>query len=303
MDQHSFTQTYDRFLQHGKIIKNYSPHTIKSYRAAFRLFEKMTGIKSLGTVSPELIERFLYDGRIDRNWSVCTFRTYHKQLRAFCNWCVKKKLIKYNYTDRIDKPALQKRLPQCLTPEQSERLLETAYHMKYRYKIEGIRNRAILGVMLFAGLRLSEIANLKRRDVDMETETITVRQGKWNKGRQIPIASRLMFFLHEYVSFQKRKDSQHIHFFSKANCDLPLGARGIQLLCRKIKIRSGVDFYPHMLRHTFATMAYQGSRDIYAVSGLLGHSKVETTMIYTHLSLDDKRNSVEAHVMNNHDRL
>jgi len=68
-------------------------------------------------------------------------------------------------------------------------------------------------------------------------------------------------------------------------------------MCRKIRDRSGVKFSPHMLRHTFATLTYRGSRDIYAVSELLGHAKVETTKIYTHLSLDDKRRSIESHLL------
>jgi site-specific recombinase XerD len=299
MNPNDFPKICDQYLQHGKIFKNFQPATIRGYRTTFALFEKMTGIKSLQTLSPELIERFLYDGRIDRKWSVCTFRTYHKQLRAFCNWCVKKKLIPNNYTDNIDKPQLEKRLPKHLTPEQSETLLETAYHLKYHFKIENIRNRAIIGVMIFAGLRLSEIANLKRLDVDLTNEVITVRQGKWNKDRQIPIASRLMYFLVDYVEARGKAESRHVHFFSSVARDKPMGAHGIQVMCKKIKDRSGIAFSPQVLRHTFATLTYMGSRDIYAVSGLLGHAKVETTQIYAHLSLDDKRHSVERHVMNN----
>ncbi len=170
MPPNDFPKICDQYLQHGKVIKNFQPATINGYRSAFALFAKMTDIKSLQTLSPELIEQFLYNGRVDRNWSACTFRTYYKQLRAFCNWCVKKKLISHNYTDNIDKPPLEKRLPKYLTPEQCERLLETAYHLKYHFKSEGIRNRAIIGIMIFAGLRLSEIANLKRLDIDLNEQ-------------------------------------------------------------------------------------------------------------------------------------
>jgi integrase/recombinase XerD len=296
----SFDLACDKFLQNGKILKNFQPATIAGYRSCFALFAKQTGIVELQSFSPELIEKFLYAGRVERNWSVCTYRTYHKQLRAFCNWCVKKKLIPYDYTKDIDRPPLERKLPEFLSPEQSETLLETAYHLNYHYKIEGIRNRAILGVMLFAGLRLSEVANLKRQHIDLDNQVLTVRQGKWNKDRQIPISSRLMYFLLEYVEAQGKSGRKHIHFFSAIGRDEPLGAHGIQVMCQKIRQRSGVKFSPHVLRHTFATLTYMGSRDIYAVSGLLGHAKVETTQIYAHLSLDDKRHSVESHVMNRH---
>jgi len=298
MQHNDFDFICDQFLQHGKIFKNFQPATLNGYRHCFRLLVKMTGVEKIEHLSPDIIERFLYDGRITRKWSVCTFRTYHKQLRAFCNWCVKKKLISHNYTDSIEKPPQERRIPKYLSPERCEEILEVAYHLDYYCKMEGVRNRALLGIMIFAGLRLSEIANLKRLDIDFKTETITVRQGKWNKDRQIPISSRLMFFLMEYVNAKGKKPSQHIHFFSSVKNDAPLKPRGIQLVCRRIKEASGIAFSPQMLRHTFATLTYQGSRDIYAVSGLLGHAKVETTQIYAALSLDDKRNSVERHVMN-----
>ncbi len=298
MKSDNFTLVLDQFLQHGQIYKNFQPETIKGYRSTFKLFAKMTNIEHLSQLSKAMIERFLYDGRIDRNWSVSTFLTYYKQLRAFCNWCVKKDLISENYTDGIDKPPAEFKLPKVLTEAQSEKILEVAYHMTYYFKIENIRNRAILAIMLFAGLRLTEVANLKRLDVDFENQTITVRQGKWNKDRQIPIASRLRYFLHEYVEARGKSESGHIHFFSSVKRDKPIFPRGIQLICRKVRDKSGVKFSPHMLRHTFATMAYQGSRDIYAVSGLMGHSKVETTQIYTLLSMTDKRNTVERHIMN-----
>ena len=142
----------DQFLQHGKVIKNFQPTTIKGYRVMFGLFVKMTNVETLDQLSTEVIEQFLHDGRVDRNWSVCTFRTYFKQLRAFCNWCVKKKLLPRNYTDNIDKPPLEKRLPKYLSPEQCELVLETAYHLKYHYKSEGVRNRALIATIIFAGL-------------------------------------------------------------------------------------------------------------------------------------------------------
>ena len=193
---------------------------------------------------------------------------------------------------------MEKRLPTYLSPEQCEKLLETAYHLNYKYKSEGIRNRALIGMMILAGLRLSEVANLKRLDVDLDTHVITVRQGKCNKDRQIPISSRLHFFLSEYSDVRFKGRSKHIHFFSSVARDESLGARGIQNICKMLRVAAGIDFSPQILRHTFATHTYRGSRDIYAVSGLLGHAKIETTQIYAHLSLDDKRLSVERHLMN-----
>ncbi len=298
MKSDDFNLICDLYLQHGKIFKNFQPATIKSYRSTFSFFAKASNVETLSDLSPEIIEKFLLDGRTKRNWSVVTFRSYLKHLRALCNWCVKKKYLPHNYTDDIDKPPLEKRLPKYLMPDVCEQLLETAYHLPYTYKLEGIRNRAIIGIMIFAGLRLSEISNLKRLDVDLENGVIFVRQGKWNKDRQVPISSRLLYFLLEYVERRSKKTKQ-ISFFTCVNQDTPLSPRAIQVMCRKLKERSGIDFSPQVLRHTFATHTYRGSRDIYAVSGLLGHSSIKTTQVYAHLSLDDKRESVERHLMNN----
>ena len=299
MSSQDFNAACDQFLQHGKIFKNFQPATIQGYRDIFSLFVKMTNITTVDELSTEMIETFLVEGRHSRGWSVCTFRTYLKRLRAFCNWLVKKKYISENYTDDIDKPPLEKRLPTYLSPEKCEALLETAYHLNYKHKTEGIRNRALIGMMILAGLRLSEVANLKYLDVDLDTHVITVRQGKCNKDRQVPISSRLHFFLSEYADLRFKRRSKHIHFFSSVARDEPLGARGIQNICKMLRVAAGIEFSPQILRHTFATHTYRGSRDIYAVSGLLGHAKIETTQIYAHLSLDDKRNSIEQHILNN----
>lgn len=298
MSSKQFDLACDQFLQHGKIFKNFQPTTIKGYRDIFSLFKQMTEVETIDVLSTEMIEAFLSEGRLQRNWSACTFRTYYKRMRAFCNWLVKKKYIPENYTDNIDKPPLEKRLPTYLSPDQCETLLETAYHLQYKYKSEGVRNRALIAMLIFAGLRLSEASNLKRHDVDLLTKVITVRQGKWNKDRQIPISSRLHFFLSDYAELRRKQKSKHIYFFSSVARDEPLGPRGIQVICKMLQARSGVSFSPQILRHTFATHTYRGSRDIYAVSGLLGHAKIETTQIYAHLSLDDKRQSVEKHIMN-----
>jgi len=169
MKSDDFNLIFDLYLQHGKIFKNFQPATIKSYRSTFNFFTRSANVKTLSDLSPQVIESFLHDGRKNRNWSVVTFRTYLKHIRAFCNWCMKKKYIPYNYTDEIDKPPLEKKLPKYLMPDACELLLETAYHLPYTYKVEGVRNRAIIAMMIFSGLRLSEICKLKRLDVDLET--------------------------------------------------------------------------------------------------------------------------------------
>ena len=152
--------------------------------------------------------------------------------------------------------------------------------------------------MMLAGLRLSEVINLKSQDVDLVNKAITVRNGKWGKDRMIPINARLNYYLQEYYRWRNCKHTNTAHFFLAICRSQPLCARGVQTICRKVRTSSGVSFSPQVLRHTFATLTYEGSKDIYAVSGMLGHSNIKTTQIYAHLSLQSMRDSADRHVLN-----
>lgn len=170
--------------------------------------------------------------------------------------------------------------------------------MRTKYKYEQIRNYAILSLLLFTGLRKSEVIKLRFEDVDIEHFVVHVIQGKGKKDRVVPISTKLAAILKEYINERKRLNKQCEHFFTGAQFDRPVGAHCIDQLVRKLRKKVKIFFTVHGLRHSFATLMLEGGCDIYTLSKMLGHSKITTTTIYLSCSTKQLTTSIEKHPLN-----
>lgn len=161
----------------------------------------------------------------------------------------------------------------------------------------GCRNYAILMVMYRAGLRVGEVCNLTPRDVNLETGTIYVQQSKGKKDRYVPMDNDIIKACQEWLKVSPKND----YFF----CTLKggkLDPRYIREMCYRISEKAGVYIQdgaekkkvsPHKLRHSFATSVLSdGTCNIRDVQQLLGHSSLNTTMIYTHIILDELQDKI-----------
>lgn len=297
-NRHSVSYLLDRFLGHCLHFRNYSEGTIRSYRDAFKMLFRFTPIDSITDVNRELMEDFLYHGRTERKWSSVTYHSYFKRFNVFYKWCVQNGKMEENPLEGIEKPRLEKRLPKRLTEQESEFVLEAAYHMRYGYRFERFRNRAIVASMLFAGLRKSEVLNLQLRNVDFENRTIHIIQSKGKKDRVIPMCSRLHIILKDYVQERKRLKRESLQFFTGVQEYRLFGSKGINNLFAKLRKVTKLDFSAHTLRHSFATLMLEGGCDIYTLSQLMGHNKITTTTIYLQCTTKQKQKAIELHALN-----
>jgi site-specific recombinase XerD len=288
----------EKYLQHCEVIRNYRPLTITGYRNTFKIFFMMTDVLYPNELSKRVFEEFFFKGRIERKWSAVTFRTYLKFLNTFMKWLVKQELIERNFLDDIEKPRVESKLPKTLSRDEAQLILDAAFHSQYRYSFEKYRNRAIVAVMLMAGLRKGEVITLKRNDVSIENRTLFIRQAKGAKDRMIPINSRLSQILSEYARERDRLGRQCLSFFVSIQKDEPIGRKCINNLMLKLKKKTKLDFSAHTLRHAFARLMLEGGCDIYTLSKLMGHSKITTTTIYLSCSNQQMSKSVEMHTLN-----
>ncbi|MDP2362460.1 MAG: tyrosine-type recombinase/integrase, partial [Ignavibacteria bacterium] len=154
----------------------------------------------------------------------------------------------------------------------------------------GIRDRAILEVMYASGLRVSEVINLKQRNILADAEIIRVF-GKGSKERIVPIGTSALEWLELYrqkarVLFIKAKPTDDVLFLNQRGAKLSrMGIwKIVDFAARKAEI--GTKVHPHTFRHSFATHLLEGGADLRAVQEMLGHSDISTTQIYTHLDRD-----------------
>lgn len=298
MDAPTLEELMSKYLQHCTVIRNYSKYTIKSYQNTFGLFLRESEAIYPEDLTRKLLEKWFYNGRIERKWSATTFRDHFKHLNPFIKWLIKDGYMENNPLDKIEKPRIEHKLPRTLTKDEAALVLEASYHMRYQYKIERYRNRALIGVMLLAGLRRQEVIKLKLGDVDLVNRTIFINQGKWSKDRIIPMNNKLQIYLSEYLKERDRMKKKCIHFFVGAQKDEQIGTQCVKKLIERIRKVTKIDFSAHVLRHAFARLMLEGGCDIYTLSKIMGHSKITTTTIYLSCSNQQMSKSIEMHSLN-----
>ena len=172
------------------------------------------------------------------------------------------------------------KLPEHLTRDQALDLLDWTRSYRYAYPFERARAIALISTFIFTGVRAQELIDLNLADVRFEDRSLWVRAGKGEKGRLIPMTHDLMRVLTAYLKERDRLGRAHPRLFVSVKSDQPITYKSIQRLVHKLRDKSGIYFYPHMLRHTFATLMLEGGADIYAISRMMGHSDIKTTTIY-----------------------
>ncbi len=212
-------------------------------------------------------------------------------LRSFYKWLSRRGLIETNPMLLIRSPKQTKRLPKAITVDQIEKLLT----MPDNSETLGARDRAILETLYSTGVRVSELVDLDRADLDQAGQTLHIR-GKGKKERIVPLGSHALAAIRHYLTllepdarFAALHDSamtgQRMPLFVNKNGGR-LSARSVRRKLDKYLITAGLDptISPHTLRHSFATHLLDNGADLRSVQELLGHQSLSTTQIYTHLT-------------------
>lgn len=287
-----------KFFDHSLFFRGYSKHTIKRYQQIIRYYRTYSKIENIEEVTEENVRALFYHGRSERKWKSSSYISYYNALTVFFRWCIDQKYMEKNPTDDIEVPRLEKFLPPKLTKQEAFRLLEIVYNYPYKYKFLRYRNHAILSTFVFAGLRRSELLNLKFTDIDIENYSIFVKQGKGSKDRMVPMSYTLAHSLKKYAEERNRLSKTCPEFFTSLNRNAGFTDIGIKRLVFLMREVSGLRFTIHMLRHTFATLMLEGGCDIYSLSKMMGHSDLKTTTIYLAASAEHLRAQMTKHPLN-----
>jgi site-specific recombinase XerD len=274
------SQLHYRFCQHSLVFKGNTPRTIKWFESDFRWFQRFANLETIEQLTKSIIEDWIRHGKLEKGWSPKTIRLRLQSLSLFLNWCVQEEIIAENPCLRIPKPKIPKTIPKHLSLEKAQELLEWTRNYPFDYKFDRKRAIAIIATFLYTGIRKAELENLKMEDVDIENKTLYVRQGKCSKDRLIPLNTVLIEYMSQYLKDRKRMKKNCPYFFTSMRQDSKMGESVIKRLFDKIKKASKIDFYPHLLRHTFATLMLEGGCNLFALSQMMGHSDIKTTTIY-----------------------
>ncbi len=240
-------------------------------------------VERLEQIEPEHLRVHLVALRRKGHASETVFRTYGAIRCAFRFWKREGKLAD-NPMELIERPRRERTLIRPLSSEQAARLLE----MPDARSSQGLRDRAMMALMLDSGLRVSEVLSAEANRIDWISCALTV-MGKGRKERTVPFSSRTGQVLLEYARERAKRPTLDPQFF--------LGRTGRRLertKVRKLVVRygkaaaiEGVRVSPHTLRHTFAVMYVRNGGDSFSLQEILGHSTLEMTRRYVHLARRD----------------
>ncbi len=189
--------------------------------------------------------------------------------------------------ERLKPPKVPRSLPKALTREEVKRLLSVIPPTRKR-------DRLIVLLLYGAGLRVSELCNLKKDDVDLDRGLIVVRGGgKGAKDRVVPIPKYLADEIRAYLE-SRSDESEYLLVEDRRRRKDKLSTRNVWYLLKRYGQKAGVEVTPHKLRHSFAThLLEEGGVDIRAIQELLGHSNLSTTQIYTKVTVEHLRKAQE----------
>lgn len=285
-------QLKTQYLEHLEIEKDRSQKTIENYDHYLERFFLWAKIKAPADITDDLIRSYrLYLNRmadekghslkkITQNYHVIAVRNFLKYLA--------KRDVKALSADKIELGKTARMEVEFLDSEEIDRIFEAAAGLN----LKSLRDRAILELLYSSGLRVSELTNLSRNQVNLKTQEFSVR-GKGQKIRVVFISDRAKNTLERYLD--KRPDVDPAVFArigikclekKNASDNLRLTPRSIQRIVKFYALKAGIvkDVHPHTLRHSFATDLIANGADIRSVQEMLGHSSVTTTQIYTHVT-------------------
>jgi integrase/recombinase XerD len=261
------TQLRQRMLEELQ-RRNYSAGTIRLYLQHVAAFAQHfhRSPDQLGAEEIRQYQLFLIQEK-KLAWS--SYNQIVCALRFFYAKTLKRPLL----LSDIPLPRKVQQLPLILSPEEVARILTAPEHLK---------SRALLMTIYAAGLRRSEVARLRIRDIDSARMTITVHQGKGNRDRVVMLSPLLLDTLRQYWHHQKPKE----WLFPGRNPDQPISGNDIFMVFHNAVRRAGISkkVCPHSLRHSFATHLLESGTDLRTIQILLGHRSLKTTSRYLHVS-------------------
>lgn len=251
--------------------KRFSQSTVITYTYAVADFIEFYNDKTTSDLTHRDVERFLETIYIKRRYSINTQRQFISAMKHF--------IVYYPDTLindlELTRPKKSKKLPTVISQEELIRLLVCTKNLKHR---------AILSLIYSSGLRIGELINLKLEHILLDRQQIFIKDAKGRKDRYVMLAQTIMPLLNNYLMTY----SPQIYFAEGAK-GKPYSASSVRKFlsrsCKAAKIYRTIT--PHTLRHSFATHLLEKGINLRHIQELLGHSKPETTMIYTHVTRKD----------------
>ena len=281
-------QALKLYLNHLAVERNLAKNSLESYARDLRSYVEHFEQNIVSKYIQENdIQDFLNSKRSDH--SEASIIRLIASIRGFHKFLLQEDLLDYNPAQYLSVGSKALRLPKTISSDQMNKIIDS---------IKGedpntTRDKLIFEFLYGTGARISELVNTDLDDIDIDSNIIKIRFGKGSKQRIVPLGKSLKKAINDYLT----RNRNSLVNSKKPNNALILNSKGGRLtrqsiweVVNRVSIQNKVkDLTPHSLRHAFATHLLEGGADVRVVQELLGHSSVNTTQIYTHITVERLR--------------
>ena len=263
----------------AKSVEKLSAKTLELYLRTLQTFFR-TVAKSPDSITANDIRVYLYQYQHNRHVADCTIKSIRQILSGFFAWCLDEDLIRKNPVSRVAPIHCEQRHKSAMSPLELEVI---------RKACRTPREKAVVDFLYATAARVSEACAVTLPDIDWEKRSVLIRRGKGGKSRTVYLNAESVVSLRVYLS--SRTDSSSCLFPGRSG--KPLSTRAVQKMIERIISRTDVRTHvtPHIFRHTSATVAIRAGMPVEQVQRMLGHSSINTTMVYTDIDDSDVRQS------------
>lgn len=270
------------FLNYLKEEKNLSLSTVKGYTSDIKDFLKF--LKQKGKEIPEIdypLVREYLGVLMGKGKEHTTLARKTSSLRCFFQFLRTKKKLDNFPTQALRGPKIKRRIPSFLDEEEMEKLLVNMQGRGFFFH----RDKTAVELLYATGMRIQELAGLDIEDIDFGAELVRVK-GKRDKERLIPVGKYALDALKEYLQWREKKVCSGVEALFVNKFGRRISGRAVRERLGMYIERVGIDKHvsPHTLRHCFATHLINRGADLRAVQELLGHERLSTTQVYTHIT-------------------
>ena len=275
------------YLTELRVERNLAANSLEAYKRDINSFLDFVREENIGDLSEITADhaREFFASLTASGLSGLSLARFHSSLKGFFSFLVVSEYIKKSPLARLKPPRLKRKLPEVLSPQEIELLIAQTDEETPA----GLRDRAIIEVLYACGIRVSELAGMKKSDIFFDEEMIRVF-GKGSKERFVPIGTPALDALKKYLLLGRTvlaKPGSGTFLFLNSKLGGALTRMGIWKIIKEYAELAGLSkrVYPHIFRHSFATHLIEGGANIRAVQEMLGHTDISVTQIYTHIDI------------------